>query len=366
MRLVPGIGGRFARLFAMVLAFAGLAASCERATGPVLSCEADVTDACWQFLGLAGSRVTAVTSVGSGIVAGTYGDGVFSAGPTYDWQFHGLARRWITQVGSDGRQLWASVSQLYPDTTSAVLFSQPLSGVHPLGRTAWSAADGGVLVSAPFQISAFSFALSKRQPGRITLGHSIAIRQSLDEGSTWSYVFGFPSAGGLAQIGLWESAVSGTRMYSGCGTGNGTACFMSSVDAGQTWEQTFPWGPRGRDIAVGLAVNASDDDDVTVVLANSVVRSRDGGKVWTVELDAPSAVSFRGLVLSGDSVMYAVALVSGGRAALFRRDPASNSWVQRGVPAMVAEPLFLGAQADGRLLVGTTSGLWRVRVAGSQ
>jgi hypothetical protein len=338
-----------------------LLGSCSDPLGP--RCTPDEAEDCWSRMGLEGDVVRDIVDTPWGLYA--------AVGPRYRqpetsglFRFDPHRRTW-ERVGFQGYEV--SRFMYVPEPTPK-LYLALVAKAPPLHLTE----DGETWQPIPIVLSdghrvgkATSLNFDPRDPNRIFVGGDMyMVFESRDAGRTWEWLHLHPdeSFGGVVRFAgpsphgrLWYGGQEAAR-----GQMHGELFY--SDDDGATWTSVFPrplpgpW-PDAPGILRDIVHHPTDPNTTMVMDGGIVLRTTDGAKTWRTV-----AQTERGLVrlLQWNDVLIAV-----GGDVLVSPD-FGRRWQTRAHFPLVLEyggdpirfPQSATVDRAGRLLVGTTDGVW--------
>ena len=365
-RVASAVSRGRAQLVAGILTFA---TACAEPTAPILPCDATVSDACWQFLGPAGTRVTSIDESVEGLWIGTRTDGVLRLSGGRSWIQDGLQGRWVSALAVDSRgQQWATLVASRIDSGVPAVYARDRAGRWSLfPANSWRAKDGALAVASKYYGAAFSISVSASRPGTVTVGLSAPVVRTTDDGTTWAYVFGNAAQAGLAVFAIFESRQTGGPLYAAAANGGGFAMFLRSRDGGASWSSTIPF-PGGPPEALDVTAVPTDETIVLLATPGGIARSFDSGDHWGFPLVLPTPGTAWSFATSSDGSIFVVIALDAGagdgseRLGLSSSDDRGLNWTALKVPASASGGRAARIASDGSLLVGTTNGVWRRRI----
>jgi hypothetical protein len=351
-----------------------VATACGEVTAPVAEECAFIADGlCWVDLEF-GHEVTAVASTPWGVVVGTGGHGVhrFDAGRWHAMGLEGVTVSSLLFVPGDLPMLLAGLEwrmEAMPGST-LLATTDPEGDSHPR--------DGGLSYFAQEEWwrSVPVLAADPADPSRLFWGGHGFTALSADAGLTWDFVAG----DGRPTLGQETHAVAvapegDPRLWLGKEPGMRCGGMVSrSEDGGETWSWTWvdpriEGSARGPNAVFSILLDPLHPDRLWACMSSWVVRSDDGGETWDPLLweyqTFAALVWFQGAVHALTS--YGGPSEPGGRSlGMLRASDGGSDWQPVAVPPQIVAdgPLrpwvFATTDEEGRLLVGSGSGLWRV------
>lgn len=311
------------------------------------------------------------------LFAGTADSGVYQrwvSEATGNWQSIGPESAHITALGvqhwgvgpMDGLRLFAG-SQI--DTDGGEEVALFLNEIGQFGATAWVRSDSGLdraAVKKIMTVGAYYYT-GHTPPQPVLLGGEAGL---------------YRSAGGAA--GYWEKvhALSaaivraldvrphwfGKEAWAVGEVDNRPAIFRSK-DQGATWDTLFV--PGMESVWHAIVLHPRNPDSVIVAGDVGVVATADGGRSWSLLLDAPESVRLQALAVDplNPDILSAGGATAGSAAILFLSKNGGRSWEEIQLPggvsmAPITTMVILRPQAAGGtsvLYFGTSgTGMWRL------
>jgi hypothetical protein len=331
----------------------------------------------WVFLGLKGKYVTAVEDTPWGLFAGTLRHGVY--------RFDEQKKRW-TPVGLNH----APISELaYAATQEPMLLAAvrccpvgyPVIGnsgaiyASKDGGETWQLRDGGLAQQGSVGW-AWSLVVDESQPERIFFGMSdYQLLLSEDGGETWDFASGSDGNWLGLTVTIALSADRDGRIWFGGQDPNGISIIYRSDDWGRDAIKIVGSGGWVEQIYA----DREQGNILWSTFSGSIIFSEDGGDSWAVSLapeyntgiegiDNNEKVSFVGLVQDSERTTYALGILLDQlpdvsydelHTRLYRSKPEFLSWSRLETPIDATAPRGIKIDNEGRLLIYTTSGLWR-------
>lgn len=333
----------------------------------------------WVFLGLKDKYVTAVVDTPWGLFAGTERHGIY--------RFDEQKRRW-TPVGLNH----APISELayaatqepmllaavrccpvgYPEvrTTAAIYASKD-------GGKTWLEWDGGLARQNDNNFWAWSLVVDETQPERMLFGQaSYQLLLSEDGGQTWDFTSGNVGTSSGLTFTIALSADRDGRIWFGGQDPHGLSIIYRSDDWGRDAIKIVGSGGWVEQIYA----DREQGNILWSTYGGSIIFSEDGGDSWAVSLapeyntgiegvDNNEKVSFMGLVQDSERTTYALGILLDQlpdvsydelHTRLYKSNPEFLLWSRLETPIDATAPRGIKIDNEGRLLIYTTSGLWRV------
>ena len=349
------------------LCLALLLAACSDPASPQ-PCTAVDAVACWTYLGLEGKPILSLASTRSGgVVAGTLGDGIWKLDGSGQWTRTALAGfrvpALLPVLSGSQELLFAGVAFLPLGEPTKAAVEMSLDG----GDT-WIARDGG-LSAQRGGADIYSLATDPGVPGRIFAGTEPAVLRSDDYGASWSVVYGTLGMGGpsIASMSISRTGTS-ARIWAGGMNGAGDDAFVRySDDGGATWVK--PTRPGfDYDFIVGLLADPAQPDHLLAGMRGGVRETRDGGATWTVALATTRPANVHALARIGARLVAVSDEDESGNGVPLRdalgvygSHDGGVTWDTLAVPPTASGGFSVVAESENSMLVGTRSGVWRVR-----
>lgn len=343
----------------------GLVGACG--TDPVSDPPCTYEDAatCWTLLGLANSTVLSLAETPWGVFAGTLGSGMWRYDARGTWRNQGLGGRVLSGLlysGALGQpRLLATIAQLGPDSVDSVVMATVDGGA------SWSASDDEIGGQSGFTASAFSIAHDPQSPARVYVGLARPIMRSDDFGQSWTVVFGTPADAGLAVHSIVGRALpTGSRIWAAGQTDQLRPFVRFTDDDGATWTTTTP-PSTGEDLVNTALTDSTNPDQLDVGVLSGIRRTTDAGTSWQSRMQTRRAGLVTDLArVRGRILALADELASAPPGAssmgLYASDDDGLTWDSLPVPPGASGGTRLLVAADGSVLVGTRSGVWRMRL----
>lgn len=353
-----------ARFALGLLGVAALSFGCSRDPLRSGACTEKMEGACWTHLGLEGKWVTSLAETPWGLYAGTHDDGIFRMEPaTGEWKPLGLDHAITSSilfVPGSAQRLLVGVMPYAEEQTEAAVFASEDRG------DTWTPWDGGLAARSGGRAWAYSLAADPGNPERLFLGQSYPILRSEDGGLSWRYIWGSGDIFGMGVNSIILSPGRDGRMWAGGETGFYAGVILRSDDWGDTWKVFAPT-PREENAVYTLTVDPERPDRLWAGVRSGLMISEDGGSSWKYTLSTRTPGRVHGIALTGTGVFAASTEdphpESGAGATalgLYRSEDGGRSWEALRVPIRARGGRALTTDSQGRLLIGTRSGVWRV------
>ncbi len=320
---------------------------------------------CWTHLGLEGKWVTALAQTEWGLYAGTHQDGVFLLNSeTGKWESLGLDHAIISSIlflPGETKRLLVGVKPFAEEQTDAAVFAS-----EDRGKT-WIPWDNGLAARRGNRAWAYSLAMDPGNPERLFMGQSYPILRSEDAGHSWQYIWGNEDIFGMGINSIVVSPKRDGRIWAGGESGLFAGVVLRSDNWGESWKVFVPT-PRRDNAVYALAVDQNNPERLWASMQAGVMRSDNGGEAWRYILNTRQPGSVYGILTIGQT-LFAVSTedlsTEGGKPGtqlgLYRSRDGGESWKALLVPVSARGGRTLTEDSRGQLLIGTRSGIWRVK-----
>jgi hypothetical protein len=354
---------------------AALACTVSCNDGPTApNCGVAPDTASWQFLGLETHWVISLAETRDGLYAGTNGDGVWRTACPFaqtKWSDGGLPNLRVKalvaiETGGHSQLFAAAAHSGATDLMRAVVFASSD------GARTWLERDGGLAARQSGAADGMSLIAGPGAAGHLIAGLGNAIMTSADYGTTWTVVLGDPAQPGPDVETLMINRVgTGTRIWAGGQYFDTNAFVDYSDDGGITWTATAvrPGDSLSDNNLVGaLLTDSTDINHLYAGLPDAIWETHDAGVSWSVPLRT-THVGFVTTLLRVAGCLVAISSefeeVNGGatlnRLGLYTSDDGGLTWVPLATPEQATGGYSAIAETDSTLIVGTSTGVWRVR-----
>jgi hypothetical protein len=324
----------------------------------------------WSFLGLDNYNVTAVEDTPWGLFAGTQENGVFRFDESKnDWIFLGLDHAPISELAyaaTEKPKILAGIDhppRSLPDTPAAIFASEDE------GNT-WLELDGGLAQQNDNNYWARSMLVDEKNPKRMLFGggESFNIHLSNDGGLTWEIIPVDNIWGSIRSITISPKR-DGRIWFGGVSYGIWDAAVIYRSDQwGRDAERIYVESMNGiREILVDM----EDENLIWKIKVDNLAYSKDGGNTWKSSqmpiIEEAWAIPM-GLIQANDKSLYAVTalmdsvarLRSEAKTAVYKSIDGGESFEVLIINEKAIGPNNIKPDRQGRLLISTVNGLWRV------
>jgi hypothetical protein len=347
------------------------AASCHDATGPSSCVDPQIGDP-WEFLGPDSVSIMSLAKTRDGLFAGSR-DGVWETNCAQAdanwlrWGLDGLSVRSLVPVTVGGGPVRLYASVMSASVKVPVVVSR--DAARGWSDLPWSLASRG---------GSLSLIADASTPGLLVTsiaGGSIVV--SRDYGETWTVRSG-PSldpgdpaknAGEVQAFGVRGSSWGSRLWAAGCSTVDPKVWY--SDDVGTTWHGEYVTQdyPHTGNMALSLLVDPDDQDHLYVGLYWGVMETQDAGRTWRVDLtlrhpgyvSALTRVGTALVAVSDETYATGTGSLQNVLGVYVSRD-AGETWDPLSVPLTAGGGESALAEDDSTLLIGTSSGVWRVHL----